>query len=120
MGLVMRVLRLLVRLLKVTLATCLFAAEAFVWLIAGVRAALSMFLQSAGIVLRLRGRVLRCPRGHVIPIHSENYDIECACGFVYRGSLLRCPNPECPAPTTPYVDCECGLSVPNPLRLRIP
>ncbi len=118
----MRVLRFLFRLVKLLFALSLLTAELVVWIAAAVRAVLSLAAQSMAIAFRLRTRTLRCPRGHVIPVHSETYDVECgSCGYVYQGSLLRCPNPECLAATSPFVACpECGLSTNNPFRVRIP
>jgi len=68
-----------------------------------------------GAARSLRRGQLHCPRGHVVPMQGQ---ARCtACEFVYNGSLLSCPNPECPVPTTAYLNCpECGLSVRNPFR----
>ena len=59
---------------------------------------------------------LKCPQGHVFEI--EYIRCRCdACRFEYFGSPLRCENPECKAPSAPFVNCtECGLSVRNPHR----
>lgn len=64
----------------------------------------------------LRGGVLHCPRGHAVETEGGVY--QCSrCGFAYRGSILYCGNPECPAPITQFLDCpDCGLSVRNPYR----
>ena len=63
----------------------------------------------------MRGGELRCPNGHLIPMEAK---AECeACHFIYEGSLLACPNPECQAPNTAFLNCpECRVSVRNPFR----
>ncbi len=69
----------------------------------------------------MQGGVLHCPRGHAVPLGAGQV-YECgACGFVYEGSFLICPNPECQAPITPYVNCPvCGLSIRSPFRWGSP
>lgn len=62
----------------------------------------------------VRGQLLRCPRGHLTPLHGV---FECTkCGYVYDGTVLKCANPECHA-TTAHVACSvCGLSIRSPYR----
>ena len=66
---------------------------------------------------RLSGGTLTCPRGHAIVTEGADVAFCCTkCGFVYAGgSAWICGNPECQA-ITPYINCECGLSVRNPYR----
>ena len=61
---------------------------------------------------------IKCPNGHEIETTGQ---YECgACGFTYEGSIWYCPAGECPAPITPHISCDiCGLSVANPMRIRL-
>ena len=83
--------------------------------------ALARFLVGAHDFLlarwHLRGGVLHCPAGHLVPTEGGTY--ECAaCNYVYngKGSIWICGNVECRA-VTPFINCpDCGLSCRNPYR----
>lgn len=62
--------------------------------------------------------VLHCPQGHVIELDDDTLWRCEACKFQWRGRApFRCPNVECPAPDTAFLDCRiCGASTRNPLR----
>lgn len=102
--------------IKLTVKAMLLVSEAMFWLLAGLRWVTLVGIDLVRARRSMKGGVLYCPDGHEIP--TDNIICECtACGFTYKGSLLKCPNPECTAPVTPFIDCpECGLSVRNPYR----
>lgn len=107
-------MRYLFIVLKVLMTLVLTCAEAFFWLGHGV----GRFVHLASDVIKSRkslsaGRLL-CPAGHAI--ETEGHIYRCSlCSFSYRGSRFVCGNPECKA-TTPFITCECGLSIRSPYR----
>lgn len=94
------------------------AVEALLWCIFGARQ-LSTWAHDARRGYRSLSGGFHCPAGH--PIATDDVALRCdACGFTYRGSIWRCPNPECRLPSS-FVDCPtCGRSVRNPYRLGSP
>lgn len=101
--------------LKAATALVLLAIEAVFWLGHG----LGRMFRLTGDVIKSRRSLsdgqLRCPDGHLIETEGEGiYRCE-RCGFSYRGSRFICGNPECRA-TTPYITCDCGLSIRSPYR----
>lgn len=117
--LVWRVLRVTWRLVRFMIGVVLVALEAVFWIVAVAFGAGLTAKDLGKAILSWRGGILHCPRGHEIPTCGQTYECT-ACGFVWEsGSILKCPNPECPSPVTPYVNCPeggCGLSVRNPWR----
>lgn len=89
--------------------------EAGFWIVSIAWSVFVKTADAAGAAGSVKAGVLRCPRGHAIPLSDGTYECS-ACKFVYEGSILKCGNPECGATTT-YINCpECGLSVRNPYR----
>lgn len=117
MGL-MRLLKTTWTLLRLVIWVALLLVEGCFWLGAFMFGAGVTVMDIVKAIRSRRDGVLRCPRGHEVPTTGGVYECT-ACGWVWEGdSMLRCPNPECQAPT-PYVNCPeagCGLSVRNPWR----
>ncbi len=91
------------------------------WVVALARDALGIARgAAAGRRAAARGTVV-CERGHATLLWGK---FECgSCGFRYTGSALWCPNKECPAPATAFINCSepsCGLSIPSPSRWGSP
>lgn len=102
-------------LITVFVRALLIAMEAVFWIMSLTWGLFVKVADATGAAAAVKDGVLRCPRGHAIPLSAGTY--ECAaCKFTYEGSILKCGNPECGA-STPYINCpECGLSVRNPYR----
>jgi hypothetical protein len=110
-------MKLVDQLARALVSVSLGAGEAVFWVCHGVRRSTAIAGDVAASLATHRGGILRCPRGHAVPIDGEVYQCQ-ACGFTYAGgSVFLCANPECPSPLTPYTNCPtCGLSVRNPWR----
>lgn len=109
-----------VKMLRLMFSVVLVSIEGVFWIIHGLGWAIGIGKDVVKSRRSMEDGVLRCPRGHEIPL--DNLICECTnCGYVYEGSLLQCPNPECQAQITSYVNCPtCGLSVRNPYRFGKP
>jgi len=113
-------MKLVFRILGIALKLVLVGIEAIFWIIHSVLWIVGIGKDVAKASHSLEDGILHCPRGHEVQLEGQVYECS-ACGYVYEGSFLRCPNPECQAPVTSFVNCPtCGLSVRNPYRYGAP
>lgn len=112
-------LKLAVHVAKLLFSVAVAAVVAVLWLCLGAAKSMNIIkdLQKAK-PWRLRSEVT-CPRGHLIPTHSDVsgafYRCE-SCHWTSEGSYWVCGNPMCNS-VAEFIDCPtCGLSTRNPYR----
>ena len=108
--------RMVMFILRVVWALTIFLVEVGCWAVWLAQQLWQVAGDARAARASMKDGELRCPQGHVIPI--DEILCQCsACSFVYKGSLLRCENPECGAPTS-FVTCPtCGLARRSPYRV---
>lgn len=113
-------MNLVIKFLRLLFSVVLVVIEGGFWIIHGLLWAIGIGKDVVKSRRSMDDGVLHCPRGHEVPLEGQVYECS-ACGYVYEGSFLRCPNPECQAQITSYINCPtCGLSVRNPYRFGKP
>lgn len=106
---------------KIVWNIAVFGAAAMFWTGALLRDGISIARDAWASRHAIRTGTVVCVKGHSTSLFGK---FECSsCGFRYVGHALRCPNKECLAPATAFLNCSepsCGLAIRAPSRWGSP
>ncbi len=94
----------------ILVSLALWAVEAVFWVLSFLWRSIWFLADMVRANRAMKGGTLHCQNDHPVPTEGGLY--ECECGYVYEGSIFKCPF--CSS-STPWVKCPtCGISVKSP------